>query len=565
MEKSVLFYLANAAWQTPMLAALVALLLWAVSAPLRLRHLAWIATLLTALILPLTLNNEPRPAPVQVTAAQLASAPPIVQNPHPAALPANPQPQTEPIAEAKPFFVIGPAAARWCTRIYLLVTALAAGRILLSWLAARRLVRRSRPLSLAPRAMAIFTQAAQSQKVVLPLLRQSAEIGSPMVIGAYRPALLLPTSFNLLKEDEITAALCHELAHLKREDYLINLLCQLIALPLIWHPATHLILRRIRDSREMICDQVAADEMKSPLHYATCLVAVALRSFDSPARATQAVSMFDNRVLEERIHHLTQKRRIVAPVARMLRLAGGAAATLGAVALTLLFQVTPTFAEQPPVPPVPPSPPVIESPVAPIVPVPPSPPAVDQDMRRSIDAEANERAAKQREERGRDEQAKRDAQQARRDIDQAKRDADEAKRDAERDAAEAKREAELERREAERERRDAARESAREASQAAREAAREARQHADEMRERIQREVADAMRATEHLKDPEFRRHIEMQVEQAKAMANSPEFRQQMDQLHENMAELHRNMADLDKQMKQLSKNMSHLRDNPVN
>jgi Zn-dependent protease with chaperone function len=42
-----------------------------------------------------------------------------------------------------------------------------------------------------------------------------------------------------ITEDEIRAALCHELAHIKRRDYLVNAVCQLAALPVAWHPVLH--------------------------------------------------------------------------------------------------------------------------------------------------------------------------------------------------------------------------------------------------------------------------------------------------------------------------------------
>ena len=55
----------------------------------------------------------------------------------------------------------------------------------------------------------------------------------------------------------------------------MNMVCQLAALPLAWHPVVDQVQQRIRMTREMVCDAMAAQEMKSHIGYAKCLLALA--------------------------------------------------------------------------------------------------------------------------------------------------------------------------------------------------------------------------------------------------------------------------------------------------
>ena len=69
-------------------------------------------------------------------------------------------------------------------------------------------------------------------------LLQSTLVGSPVVVGAFKPVILLPMSLVLeLPPDQLEALLAHELAHILRRDYLVNLLQTAIETLLFYHPA----------------------------------------------------------------------------------------------------------------------------------------------------------------------------------------------------------------------------------------------------------------------------------------------------------------------------------------
>ena len=87
----------------------------------------------------------------------------------------------------------------------------------------------------------------------------SSQISGPLTLGIRRAAIVLPESMlQSTSPQELTAALCHEMAHIRRHDFLMNLVYELALLPLSFHPAARLIKRRIDETRELACDEMAA-------------------------------------------------------------------------------------------------------------------------------------------------------------------------------------------------------------------------------------------------------------------------------------------------------------------
>jgi beta-lactamase regulating signal transducer with metallopeptidase domain len=89
-------------------------------------------------------------------------------------------------------------------------------------------------------------------------LLESALVKVPMVIGWLRPVILMPASALAgLTTQQLEAIIAHELAHIRRHDYLINLLQTVIETLLFYHPAVWWVSRRIRQEREHCCDDLA--------------------------------------------------------------------------------------------------------------------------------------------------------------------------------------------------------------------------------------------------------------------------------------------------------------------
>ena len=107
-------------------------------------------------------------------------------------------------------------------------------------------------------------------------VKQTARTGSPVVIGVWRPIVIVPAGFLARAQpDEARLLLAHELAHIKRGDPWVNLLQCCMETLLFWHPAVLWIGDRIRQERECCCDEMAAVALGSPETLASALANLA--------------------------------------------------------------------------------------------------------------------------------------------------------------------------------------------------------------------------------------------------------------------------------------------------
>ncbi|MGH9587809.1 MAG: M56 family metallopeptidase [Acidobacteriaceae bacterium] len=403
MERMAIEYLANAFWQLPVLALGAWLLLKMCKPGPAAQHRVWLAVLALGLLLPLrgvipsaTANASGiwnaasaapySPAAASYPAAQSATAASLLptnshSSGHEATASEAPN-RLSVIAAALSQSVhrvsVNAAMAQSIVGLWLALALWGLLRITLAWRAARRLVANSRSAVPDERRHAFLIECAERVRVSVPEIRESDAIAGPVIVGAANPVLLWPENFAATSNDEMRAALCHELAHIRRRDYGMNLLCEAAALPLRWHPAIHAVERRIRATREMACDAVAAQAMESEAVYADCLVRLA-RSIVGTAEAepSLAAGFFNANVMEERVMRLIREKSTMSLRTKLARGAAGATAMLAAALVAATFHLTPAMAQEVPTPP--PAPPQVV-PVAPsapaqITPVTPTPPA----------------------------------------------------------------------------------------------------------------------------------------------------------------------------------------------
>jgi beta-lactamase regulating signal transducer with metallopeptidase domain/HEAT repeat protein len=105
---------------------------------------------------------------------------------------------------------------------------------------------------------------------------ESTSIDVPLVIGAIRPVIVVPVSLlTTLTPMQLDMLLAHELAHIRRHDYVINLIQTVIETLLFYHPAASWISSVAREERENCCDDVAVQTCGgSPTEYTTALLAL---------------------------------------------------------------------------------------------------------------------------------------------------------------------------------------------------------------------------------------------------------------------------------------------------
>jgi beta-lactamase regulating signal transducer with metallopeptidase domain len=98
------------------------------------------------------------------------------------------------------------------------------------------------------------------------------DLPSPVTVGWWRPVILLPTSLATgMPVDLLEALLAHELAHIRRHDYLVNLIQGAIEIVLFYHPAVWWLSNQVRLEREQIADDVAASMLGEPRRLALAL------------------------------------------------------------------------------------------------------------------------------------------------------------------------------------------------------------------------------------------------------------------------------------------------------
>jgi beta-lactamase regulating signal transducer with metallopeptidase domain len=120
-------------------------------------------------------------------------------------------------------------------------------------------------------------------------LLRAAGPAMPMTWGIRRPAILLPAEANAWPAERRRDVLLHELAHVKRHDFIVQLVARVACAVYWFHPLVWLAARRLRDERERACDDQVLRAGAKPSAYATHLLEIArgLRA----ARATSLASV----------------------------------------------------------------------------------------------------------------------------------------------------------------------------------------------------------------------------------------------------------------------------------
>lgn len=107
-------------------------------------------------------------------------------------------------------------------------------------------------------------------------LKESSKILTPMVIGTLQPVVLIPIGLLLgFPTAQIEAILAHELAHIRRHDYLVNMLQSFVEVVFFFHPALWWLSERVRVEREHCCDDLAIEACGDRLSLAHALVGIA--------------------------------------------------------------------------------------------------------------------------------------------------------------------------------------------------------------------------------------------------------------------------------------------------
>jgi beta-lactamase regulating signal transducer with metallopeptidase domain len=146
----------------------------------------------------------------------------------------------------------------------------------------RRLYRDSTPLH-SEQVVDITHQLATALGITRRYeLRQCSRMLSPAVIGWRRPAILLPSAWSTWSDDQLRAALAHELAHICRADSFTRLIAAFATTIHFYHPLVHWLAARLSLSQELAADRLAADAIGGEKRYLCAISQLAIWLDEQP-------------------------------------------------------------------------------------------------------------------------------------------------------------------------------------------------------------------------------------------------------------------------------------------
>ncbi len=333
----VLTFLLNASWQSALLVAFAILCDWLLRGlAARYRHLLWVITLVSCLVLPLlscapltkTLWRDQR-ANIGVTAKPIVISRILSPDVDETESSNSEAPASSIKAEpARRIFSMSPihvkpSLAEALLALYVILLLWRMANLLRAWRRTRVIVKSAYKFTFPQRAQTIIQrcQAAIGSQRVRILCSMNVPVR--ITFGLINPVVILPERLlHEIDEELLTTAVGHELIHVARRDYLANLIYEFIYLPLSFHPAAALVRRRIKQTRELCCDESVAAKLLRADVYARSLVRMI--GWAPPARRLAidtTIGINESDILEVRIMSLLKTPKLSSPRRALLLIA----------------------------------------------------------------------------------------------------------------------------------------------------------------------------------------------------------------------------------------------------
>jgi beta-lactamase regulating signal transducer with metallopeptidase domain/ketosteroid isomerase-like protein len=306
IEDFVLDFMVNALWQPVLLAAIAVLCLRLLLRRASAQHhyVVWVAALILSVLLPfwsaLPKRIDPlKPAilPIAINLSTLRMSPALQAIPPTTGTSSVNYSSTLRNLPVKSIFT-------GLFLLFILYRLLKLGR---AWSATRAIRKSAIPVVISERLEKAMNHCRQALGVGDVSLLCSPSVMVPVTLGLRRPAIILPAQLASGASPELlTAALGHEMTHIRRRDYAWNILFELLFLPISFHPAAALVKRRINETRELACDETVGELVMDAHDYARSLVGLA-NSVSLSSRPTYILGVDDADILERRIMKLVEK------------------------------------------------------------------------------------------------------------------------------------------------------------------------------------------------------------------------------------------------------------------
>lgn len=305
----LLNFVLNAAWQIALIAALASLGAWLLrSSSARYRHWLWVGAFCLAFLVPAATSMRG----YFETAAPTIIEPVFIGEPF----------ASRPLKEsASTTSALLPSVIQLNTDLVLILLGVygifvlyRSLKLVQAWQTTRNIRRNTHELDADENIAAIINKCESDLAIGSRSIRvmRSETLPVPVTMGLAHPVIILPDT--LLREGNtelLTSAIGHEFIHVARNDYLLNFIYELLYLPLSFHPAAALLRRRIKQTRELCCDELVAARLLNAEVYARSLLRLAgsaptLRQLS----VTTTVGIADADILEARIMSLLTKPKM---------------------------------------------------------------------------------------------------------------------------------------------------------------------------------------------------------------------------------------------------------------
>jgi TonB family protein len=357
----LLTVLLNAFWQIALVAGFAVVCDWLLTGTAaRHRHAVWVAALFIAAALP-----------ALSSASLIKTLPRSQSRPQVAATASEPvfvtrmsSPDLDSLESSAPAELMSPAAVATVRRNFLAspihlnrtVALLMVGlyalfflfrmcQLIRAWQRTKRIVQGAFTFAYTAPVETIIKNCQKAIGVQHVRILGSTSVPVPVTVGIFKPMIILPE--HLLRdidEEVLTTAIGHELVHVSRRDYLANLVYELIYLPLSFHPAMALVRRRIKQTRELCCDESVANKLLRPETYARSLVRLIGSTPLGPRLAADTtIGLSESDILEIRIMSLLKTPKLTARRKRLLLISATlllVAPCVAATAFALSFDIS---------------------------------------------------------------------------------------------------------------------------------------------------------------------------------------------------------------------------------
>lgn len=215
--------------------------------------------------------------------------------------------------------------------VYLCVIVYFSLRLGVRCLALYRIQRDAQELSLDECTARFASQCAGRWQIGRLLIATSSRIRVPMTMRLLRDVVLLPAEMpSRTSASDLQAVIAHEFAHIRRQDFLKNLACEVLVLPVSYHPCLQLTRKHLMETREIACDAMAASLQGRKQYLQSLLRLASMLVHEMPSGTPTAVSIFDTNTLERRLMNLTSNPNHIAGARRLAALAAAAVLALAA-------------------------------------------------------------------------------------------------------------------------------------------------------------------------------------------------------------------------------------------